>query len=226
MKRFALLISAAVLSATPAFAADLNWNSGGNGASTIYSSTPATDWTGFYAGVNGGYAWGTQTNQPNAAPRTETNSNGWQVGGQAGYNVDLGGLVIGGEADLQWANVGVEHDIANGTSKTGIDLYGTIRGRAGATFGQVMPYVTAGFAAGRGSVTNSTTVNNVSSKTSEAQTHLGWTAGLGIEAKATDNITVKAEYMYVDLGTQNYALAGGDVTQRFSVIRAGVNYKF
>lgn len=223
MKRFALLISAALLSATPAFAADLNWNSGGNGASTIYSSTPATDWTGFYAGVSGGYGWGTQTTQPTVGgARTETNSNGWQLGGQAGYNVDLGGFVVGGEADLQWANVGVETGIAGGTRNTGVDYYGTIRGRAGATFGQVMPFVTAGFAMGRGSVTD--TVGAV--KKSESATHTGWTAGLGLEAKATDNITVKAEYMYVDLGTQSYGVIGQDVTQRFSVIRAGVNYKF
>ncbi|UXN75311.1 hypothetical protein N8D56_11150 [Devosia sp. A8/3-2] len=52
---------------------------------------------------------------------------------------------------------------------------------------------------------------------------------MGLEAAATENITVKAEYLYVDLGTQTYSgLPGGsiDATQRFSVVRAGINYKF
>ena len=58
--------------------------------------------------------------------------------------------------------------------------------------------------------------------------HFGWTAGVGIEAQATDNLTIKAEYLYVDLGSQTYNLPGTsrDIGQRFGVIRAGVNYKF
>ena len=58
---------------------------------------------------------------------------------------------------------------------------------------------------------------------------MGWTIGAGLEAQATSNLSIKAEYLYVDLGTQTYAgLPGGsvDATQRFSVIRAGLNYKF
>ena len=58
-----------------------------------------------------------------------------------------------------------------------------------------------------------------------------YTAGVGLEAQATENVSSKAEYLYVDLGTQTYAgplagLGGIDATQRFSVIRAGINYKF
>jgi outer membrane immunogenic protein len=65
--------------------------------------------------------------------------------------------------------------------------------------------------------------------TSQTNTHFGWTIGAGLEAAATDNITLKAEYLYVDLGTQNYATALGgslDTNQRFGLIRAGINYKF
>ena len=222
MKRHILLVSAALLLASPAFAADLGWN---GGTSPIYSPTPASDWTGFYAGVNGGYGFGVLTREPTAGgAQTQNNTGGWQFGGQAGYNVDMGGFVVGAEADLQWANVGYSEELPGGNKFTSaIDFYGTIRGRAGVTFGQVMPYVTGGFAAGRGTV--SQTAGAVT--TSQSNTHMGWTAGLGIEAQATDQITVKAEYMYVDLGTQTYGGIGNiDATQRFSVVRAGVNYKF
>ncbi|WP_332685631.1 outer membrane protein [Devosia sp.] len=227
MKRLGIMLSAILLLTSAAQAADLGWNSG---ASPVYSPTPASGWSGFYAGVNAGYAWGTLTRQPaGGGAQTQNNTSGGQVGAQAGYNMDLGGFVIGGEADLQWANVGHTEDLPGiGSFKAGIDFYGTIRGRAGMSFGQVMPFVTAGFAAGRGSAS---LTNPGGVTTSQSATHMGWTVGAGLEAQATENISIKAEYLYVDLGTQAYnGLPAGvgniDATQRFSVVRAGLNYKF
>jgi outer membrane immunogenic protein len=226
MKRIGIMLSATLLlSGAAAHAADLNWNSSpGN----IYSATPASDWSGFYAGVNAGYGWGSTTSELTVGgPEIENNSDGFQFGGQVGYNMDMGGLVVGAEADLQWASIGYSEDIAGGSvSESNIDVYGTIRGRAGMSFGAVMPYVTGGFAAGRGT-TSITDPRNV--VTSQSANHVGWTVGAGLEAKATDNISVKAEYLYTNLGTQTYSgLPGGDtdVTQNFSVVRAGLNYKF
>jgi len=224
MKRQALSVAALLLFVPAVHAADLGWNSG---TSTMYSPTPATGWEGFYAGINAGYGWGNVARQPAGGARTEHNSGGWQLGGQAGYNMDMGGFVLGAEGDLQFASISYEEDqgIA-GKFKSGMDFYGTIRGRAGMTFGTVMPYVTGGFAAGRGSASVTSTSNVV---TSQSAAHVGWTLGVGLEAQATDKITVKAEYLYVDLGTQAYnGLPGGnqDITQRFGVVRAGLNYKF
>ena len=77
---------------------------------------------------------------------------------------------------------------------------------------------------------------------SSSRTAIGWTAGAGVEYALSRNISVKAEYLYVDLG-------GGDavtvVTQTtnpsglfrdsfiatysrtdFQTVRVGVNYKF
>jgi outer membrane immunogenic protein len=225
MKRLGIMLSAILLLSTASQAADLGWNSG---TSPIYSPTPATGWSGFYAGVNGGFGWGTLTRRPAAGIETQNNSNGWQLGGQVGYNMDMGGFVVGAEADLQWANIGYSEDLPGiGSFKSGIDFYGTVRGRAGMSFGPVMPFVTAGFAAGRGTTSITTNPGNVT--TSQSATHMGWTIGAGLEAKATDNISFKAEYLYVDLGAQPYnglPVGNLDVTQRFSVVRAGVNYKF
>ncbi len=226
MKRIGIMLSATLLfSGAAAQAADLNWNSSpGN----IYSATPASDWSGFYAGINAGYGWGSLTRDPvGVGVDIEDNTDGFQFGGQVGYNMDMGGFVIGAEADLQWANLGHSEDIAGiGSFDSTVDFYGTIRGRAGMTFGPVMPYVTGGFAAGRGSASITDASNVV---TSQSGNHIGWTVGAGMEAKATDNITFKAEYLYVNLGTQNYnglAIGNTDITQNFSVVRAGVNYKF
>lgn len=227
MNRQALALATALLVTTPAFAADLGWNGGNSGGGGSFYS-PATTWSGLYAGVNAGYGWGELTRKPTGGGvETDENYGGWNLGGQVGYNMDMGGFVLGGEADLNWTSIGHEEDLAGiGTSKVGIDAYGTLRGRAGMVFGQVMPYATLGVAWGRGtaSVTDPSDVI-----TSQSKNHLGWAAGVGLEAAATENITVKAEYLYVDLGTQTYSgLPGGsiDATQRFSVVRAGINYKF
>ena len=225
MKRLGIVLSASLLASATAYAADLNWNA--PASNNLYSPTAASSWSGFYIGANGGFAFGSHETRPSiGGATTENNSGGGTLGATAGYNLDMGGFVLGTEADLQWAAIGYSTDVAGGGEfKSDIDVFGTIRGRAGMTFGQVMPYVTGGFAAGRG--TTSAPLGGAT--VSQSATHMGWTVGAGLEAQATSNISLKAEYLYVDLGTQEYAgLPGGglDVTQRFSVVRAGVNYKF
>ena len=222
MLRTGIALLAAITLSTTVQAADLGWN-GGGGASNIYSPVSAAQWTGFYAGVSGGHGWGTTTISP-AIGASDNNSNGWMLGGQAGYNMDMGGFVVGGEADLQWANIGHSEPIVGGTFTARTDFFGTLRARAGVPIGQVMPYGTVGVAYGRGSATEDTGISST-----QTANHLGWTAGLGLEAQATSNLSLKAEYLYVDLGSQAYNLlpgGGRNVGQRFGVIRAGVNYKF
>ncbi|WP_297107701.1 outer membrane protein [uncultured Devosia sp.] len=223
MRHSAIALFALAAASTAAPAADLSWNS--NSTSPIYGATSAAQWSGFYAGVSGGYAWGTTVINP-ALPAGQVNNNsaGWALGAQAGYNMDMGGFVIGGEADLQWASIGHSEPIAGGTFEAKTDFFGTARGRAGVTIGQVMPYATGGLAFGRGVAQESTGV-----VTSQTANHIGWTAGLGLEAQATSDISIKAEYLYVDLGSQAYAglpTGNRDIAHRFSLVRAGINYKF
>ena len=224
MNRSGIALLAAIALSTSAQAADLGWN-GGGGSSPIYSPVSATQWSGFYAGVSGGFGWGTSVNDPALPGGTvDNNSNGWTIGGQVGYNMDMGGFVLGGEADLQWANIGYSEPIAGGTFTARTDMFGTLRARAGVPIGQVMPYGTVGVAYGRGSATEETTISST-----QTANHFGWAAGVGLEAQATPNLSLKAEYLYVGLGAQNYnglAVGNREIGQRFGVIRAGVNYKF
>lgn len=196
--------------------------------SALYSPTPVSGWSGFYAGANVGHGWGTASNSPVVAGGAgNNNSSGWAVGAQGGYNYDIGGLVIGGELDLQWSNIG--HSFAAGAAgnySSNINLFGTARFRAGLPVGQVLPYLTFGVAAG-GGTTQVTSPANVTTSTSS--THLGWAAGIGFEAQAASNVSIKAEYLYVDLGSQPYnglPVGNHDVAQRFGVARVGVNYRF
>ena len=75
-------------------------------------------WTGFYAGLNGGYSWGrsqtnvtfinTATGLPITLPAgslasAEFNMNGGIFGGQIGYNWQRDRWVLGIETDIQWS---------------------------------------------------------------------------------------------------------------------------
>lgn len=221
------IIGPSPLSAS-AQAAGLDWSGRTSPINPLYSSSSAFQWSGFYAGVNAGYGLGTASREPaGGGAVTENNTGGGDIGIQTGYNVDLGGFVLGGEADLQWSSIAYSADLGvPGTLKASVDGFGTLRARAGIVFDRAMPYITGGAAFARSTLSLTDPTNVI---TSQTNTHLGWTIGAGLEAAATDNITLKAEYLYVDLGRQTYSTAPGgniDLGQRFGVIRGGINYKF
>src|SRR3954464_12471840 len=60
------------------------------------------NWTGFYAGINGGYGWGTSNWD---LPVVSSGPKGWMAGGTLGYNYQTGAFVWGFEGDFDWADV-------------------------------------------------------------------------------------------------------------------------
>jgi outer membrane immunogenic protein len=59
---------------------------------------------------------------------------------------------------------------------------------------------------------------------SDAQMRWGWTIGAGVEYQLSPAWSVKAEYLYVDLGNDNTMLFD-QVNFTTSIFRAGPNYK-
>jgi outer membrane immunogenic protein len=125
------------------------------------------------------------------------------------------------------------------TNQCPLDWFGAVRGRIGyAVVPDVLLYATGGLAYGHvtSSVTGTiTTTSSVSATISEADTKTGWTVGAGIEGAIPNlrNWTWKLEYLYIDLGTVNYAYnspitgsvtASNDITD--NIVRAGINYRF
>jgi outer membrane immunogenic protein len=183
---------------------------------------PGYNWTGFYAGINGGYGWG-NSNWDGLA--TEPNVHGGLVGATAGYNWQTGALVFGIEGDIDWSHL--RGSFASLACPAGCETrnnwLGTVRGRVGYAFDRFMPYVTGGLAVGDIKA-------NVTGLPGASTTNAGWTVGGGIEAAVLGNVTAKLEYLYVDLGSLNCnALACGlpsTVDLRSNVVRAGVNLRF
>ena len=195
----------AALITTPAAAADLY----GRGPAFAAAPFSAYNWNGAYVGVNLGYQWGKVTNWGSTEP------NGIMGGGQIGYNFHVGGpWVLGIEADLQAS--AAEDTFA--AYKFSNPWFGTLRGRAGYAFNNVLVYATGGLAYGGGRVEFG--------PASESQAHLGWTVGAGVEVGLTPNWSARAEYLYVRLEDRGYVLTGVNNGFQSNVFRLGVNYRF
>ena len=101
---------------------------------------------------------------------------------------------------------------------TDVNWYGTVRGRLGYAFNNVLVYGTGGLAYGG---VDSRIENSSTYKVSSTNT--GWTAGGGVEYMFAPNWSGKIEYLHIDLGWTPEPLSLKSETE-FDVVRAGVNY--
>ena len=110
-----------------------------------------------------------------------------------------------------------------------MDSIATVCGRVGYAFDRFLAYGTFGWAMAKVKAEDFSLL----SVASETQTMMGWTLGTGIEYAFLQNWSVKAEYLYVDLGSKTFFSPnpnlGGvphSVTLNDNIIRVGLNYKF
>jgi outer membrane immunogenic protein len=200
----ALGIAMALISG-PAAAADLP----GGYPSPYVAAGPygVYNWTGTYVGGNLGYQWGGVANLP-------LQPSGINGGVQAGYNWQTGQFVVGVETDIQVSSA----DDRFAAYQYSNPWFGTTRARAGIAFSNVVLYATAGLAYG-GEKLNFVGIT-------ESHADLGWSVGGGIEVGLTQNWSARAEYLYFDLGGQNYVLTGVNNGLSTGMIRLGINYRF
>ena len=167
LNRIILAAASVVAFAAAANAADMYRAPAGG-----YKDVPyvGVNWSGLYAGVNGGYGEVSEN----------TNINGGFGGGQIGYNIQRGNIVFGGEADIQGANITT-------SGAPSVDYFGTVRARAGYAIDRALVYGTGGFAYGGSN--NSNTAHNTGD---------GWVAGGGVEYKLNPTWSVKGEYQHLE----------------------------
>ena len=253
-----------------------------------YVAVPVFTWTGFYVGVNAGYAFdtGNNFNGPFAVgpggttpagvftpgtgvfPNQNNNRDGFVGGGQVGYNYQIGNIVVGIEADAQYADLaGNRSGVVGftpgsglaapfvafapaGGNRTGIEWFGTVRGRIGYAWDRLLVFGTGGFAYGDGpdncnSVGPFGAAGRCVNGGNNNGLRTGWAAGGGIEYAFTPNLTGKIEGLYVNLDRNASSRYIGDAfsvpglvrtpvflnngrnrDDEFVVVRAGLNYKF
>ncbi len=184
---------------------------------------PIYTWTGFYIGINGGGGWG--RSQWDGLDTFDVS--GGLIGGTVGYNWQFGQALIGAEGDIDWSDIkGTTTVLCPGGCETRNKWLATVRGRLGYTFDRFLPYFTGGLALGDINATLPVPVLPGGSVSSA-----GWTVGAGLEVGLVSNVSLKAEYLYVDLGTFNCGLncglpPGGNVSFTTNIFRGGANLRF
>jgi outer membrane immunogenic protein len=215
------ILTAALLAgvATSALAADLPTQKGPPPA-PVYVPPPFT-WTGFYIGVNGGGAFGSGANG------TFGNPSGGLVGGTVGYNYQIGQFVTGIEGRLDWADLSKSQTLLDGSmTASKVDSLGNILARFGFAADRALFYAAGGYAGGEVRGTDLTAAGLYSS-TSGWQN--GWALGGGVEYALTNNISLKAEYIFSQLNDKTYFAGTPDIVKtglNVNTITAGINYKF
>jgi outer membrane immunogenic protein len=215
-------------------------------------------------------------------PVTVAEPEGVIGGGQIGYNWQASpNWVFGLETDLQASgertnfsqhnafdfineftclvnpNVLCGNEVSGATTtayEAKIAWFGTVRGRVGYSWSNLLLYGTGGLAYGRVSVSSGTqtvsgteqcvasrecTLNGLvpfgptTTAFAGSRVNMGWALGGGIEGALWNNWTWKVEYLYIDLGTLGIsALAStralGTVNTKFTdnIVRVGLNYQF
>jgi len=191
------------------------------------------------------------------------NARGFLGGVQAGYNYQTGPQsMFGFETDIAYSGISGDRTkisiplgfdpVIITTQKSTIDWFGTFRGRVGwLATPSFLIYATGGLAYGQGKAETHTTVapgpigapptcgplgNIFCSDGSSSKTRVGWTVGGGLEHMIGRNWSVKAEYLYYDLGGASYtvftqsppppAVMQADTSFKGQIFRFGLNYKF
>jgi len=231
---------------------------------------PVSDWSGFYVGINGGYGGGTFDYPMNVY--TDLNSDSDQDGGplddldydfgadltaggffggvQAGWNWQVDSLVLGVEGDISLSDIAGDLEIYSLTAGASIgggstvEWFGTARLRGGfLATPELLIYGTGGLAWGSVNSGYNLDLGPITLEDDTSESHMGWTVGGGFEYAVTESISLKTEYLYVDLGDAElldldlvtalgyqpiYGTANLSINQdiTFHTVKAGLNFRF
>jgi outer membrane immunogenic protein len=179
-----------------------------------------------------------------------SNPKGALGGVQLGYNYQASpNWVIGAETDfsvsgikgLQTITTAVAAAVPQvGSVSQSLEWFGTIRARLGFAVNNWLFYGTAGGAYGQ--LKYRYTLYNIAAPPvplvnivgTDSKTQWGWTAGGGVEY-GWDRWTIRAEYLYVDLGDHSFnvplnlfptAAFIPDFENKYHIVRAALNYRF
>ena len=201
-------------------------------------------WTGFYAGLNVGGAFGSSRNAFSIAgfglPTFNTPLQGVVGGGEAGYNWQTGPWVLGLEANFEGSGLSGSRTAPclpplcgalAASYAQNLSWFGTLRPRVGYALGNWLLYATGGGALGQVDTSATAAIGSFVANNKRSQTRGGWTLGGGLEVALAPGWSAKIEYLYLDLGSHTTTyLATPPISNasRFSanVITAGVNYHF
>jgi outer membrane immunogenic protein len=156
-------------------------------------------------------------------------------GAHIGYNWQRSNLVYGVELGLNGSDIdGADRCFSSllvvADCERSLDWYATAVARLGYASGNTLFYGFGGVAWGEVSTNVKVSTIFGGLNLSGEETHVGWTAGLGIEHAFTDRFSARVEYSHVELGSEDHSLGEhgylkSDVDLSFDAIKVGASYK-
>lgn len=214
MRTFNKLLYATVLLGltTPTYAADL--------ITAPEEDMSMSIWTGLYAGFSGD--WVINGDAAYRIPQADQLKPDHELGGpllgaQFGYNWQMGWLLLGAEAQGDWANVSGDKDYYDGMVRTHTDIDWLALGklRAGLAMNRFALWGTGGYAGANvkpsGSVRFCSENGNCASDWSDTQWANGFFYGIGGAVAVNDHWSIGLEWDHVVLDKAQFAgqLHGG-----------------
>jgi outer membrane immunogenic protein len=198
---------------------------------TAAKASPTYNWGGFYAGAHFGYLWSsTQVEDTGVVVEPNAATNGVVGGVLAGYNYQMGEVVVGLEGDFGWSNAHGTGVVAVAVAifppnQYDLDWTGHVRGRLGyaPSQGPWLLYVAGGLALSRFTFTDSETMDKTSA------TYTGGSFGGGVEYGFTNLITGRVEFLYDNYRISSSLIMLNDYTaklQNASTARGAITFKF
>ena len=173
-------------------AADINRGDRGSYKDGPSDYAPYITWTGLYVGAHVGAAWADNEDVE------ILDDSALLAGGHLGYNWQgPSNVVIGVEGDVSFID--------------DIDYLASVRGRLGYAFGPTLAYATGGVA-----------FLGIDENLSGEDTLTGYVAGVGIEHKLRENVSIGAEALYYGFEDED---SGGE-DANFWAARARLTYHF
>lgn len=206
--KFQHIFSALVAITTGVSAADLPSRPAPPAA---FSTIPASQWAGFYAGVHAGSSFSAvKSANPATGTATRLRPGAAAIGLLAGFNHHNGRLVAGIEAGFS-AHVGRQARFTNiaGPVETTRDRWtGRLRGRIGYNAGNALIFAAAGFSAGNFGHTLAAAPPAAPARARKTYTSAGFNLGAGIEYALKSGWTGRAEYIFDHYGKSGVTFAG------------------
>lgn len=201
---------------------------------------PVYNWTGFYVGINGGWASAHKCWDfvPGAGLPLREGCHtpaGGGAGGQIGFNWQSGPLVFGVEFTGDWTSMrGSNNSLVfvapQNTNRTKVDGIAAATGRFGYAFDVALLYVKGGGAWVNDKYDTRNTATGVNTALA-TETRAGWTGGGGLEYGFAPNWSVAVEYDHYDFGRKNVAFTGPGagidrISQTVDMVTARLNWRF
>jgi outer membrane immunogenic protein len=176
-------------------------------------------WSGLYGGVFGGYGSGdadilfNTKNENGDFWNLDQDIEGELFGGRIGYDFQSGNFVFGLYADIAYANIDGDRSNPGGPPvgfKTEIDTIATLQGRIGILLNnnRTLLYLHGGGALA--DVTLSGSGGPANDFNSQSDWRAGLVGGIGIEHMLTNNLSIYAEYSYMNfLESDRFLISDG-----------------